>query len=138
MGNSRVDLCVDPAILSPSDIKNAKWVDHVKSAYTGLQSIVLSGDIHQSGLFTQRVKLPANIVINPHFHPDGSRMVTVISGTLYFAFGDKFDESKLKALPEGSFFTEPKDMPHFAITKDEVVLQIIGVGPVKKTQYLHH
>ena len=64
-------------------------------------------------------------------------MVTVISGTLYFAYGDKFDESKLKALPEGSYFTEPKDKSHFAITKDEVVLQVVGIGPVKKTQYLH-
>jgi len=132
-----IDLSVKPVGYSYADISSAKWVDHVTSAYKGLQSIVLSGDIHQAGLFTQRVKLPANIVINPHFHPDGARLVTVISGTLYFAYGDTFDESKLKAFPEGSYFTEPKDMPHFAITKDEVVLQTVGVGPVKKTQYLH-
>ncbi len=136
MGVDTVDLSVEPVKLSFSDIKNAMWTDHVKSVYKGLQSIVLSGDIHKSGLFTQRVKLPANIVIKPHFHPDGARMVTVISGTLYFAYGDKFDESKLKAFPEGSYFTEPKNLPHFAITKDEVVLQTIGIGPIKKTVYL--
>jgi len=57
-------------------------------------------------------------------------MVTVLSGTLYYAYGDKFDESKLKALPPGSFFTEPKDMPHYAMTKDEVViLQLNAIGP---------
>ncbi len=136
MGIEIIDLSVELTELSLSDIRNAKWVDHVKSAYKGLQSIVLSGDIHKAGLFTQRVKLPANIVINPHFHPDGSRMVTVISGTLYFSYGDKFDESKLKALPVGSYFTEPKDKSHFARTRGEVVLQIIGIGPVKKTVYL--
>ncbi len=138
MGIETIDLSVEPVELSLADIKNAKWVDHVKSAHKGLQSIVLSGDIHKAGLFTQRVKLPANIVINPHFHPDGSRIVTVISGTLYFAYGDTFDKSKLKALPEGSYFTEPKDKSHFAITRDEVVLQVVGIGPVKKTQYLHN
>jgi hypothetical protein len=53
----------------------------------------------------------------------------VLSGTLYFAFGDKFDESKLKPLPAGTFFVEPKDTPHFALTKGEVVLQLNAVGP---------
>ncbi|HHB52114.1 MAG TPA: hypothetical protein ENK75_03595 [Saprospiraceae bacterium] len=136
MENKIINLSVDPVEFSSAEIDNLKWTDHTASACKGLQSLVLSGDIHKAGLFTQRVRLSANCRINPHFHPDGARMVTVISGTLYFAYGDEFNATNLKALPEGSYFTEPKNEPHYAMTKDEVVLQVIGIGPVEKTQYL--
>ena len=47
----------------------------------------------------------------------------------------KFDESKLKALPPGSFYTEPPGRNHFAETGDEpVVVQITGFGP-SSTEY---
>ena len=43
---------------------------------------------------------------------------------------DEFDESKLKALPAGSFYTEPPNGNHFAMTKgDGVTLYITGTGP---------
>jgi hypothetical protein len=42
----------------------------------------------------------------------------------------KFDESKLEERPAGSFFTEPKGVRHFGMTKDEgVVLYFVGTGP---------
>ena len=37
----------------------------------------------------------------------------VLSGTLYFGVGTKWDDSKLKPYPTGTFFSEPKDTPHF-------------------------
>jgi mannose-6-phosphate isomerase-like protein (cupin superfamily) len=65
----------------------------------------------------------------PHTHPD-TRTYTVISGTWYVGFGTKFDESKLIALPAGSYYTEPAGVPHFVLIKDEgVVVQITGTGP---------
>ena len=46
------------------------------------------------------------------------------------ASAKKFDESKLEARPAGSFFTEPKGVRHFGMTKDEgVVLYFVGTGP---------
>jgi hypothetical protein len=46
------------------------------------------------------------------------------------AYGDQFDEGKLKALPAGSFYTEPPNANHFAMTKDDgVTLYITGTGP---------
>jgi hypothetical protein len=33
------------------------------------------------------------------------RIATVVSGTWRIGYGDKFDESKLKVLPSGSFYT---------------------------------
>lgn len=54
----------------------------------------------------------------------------MISGTLYVGFGDKFDQAHLKALPPGSFWTEPATLNHFLMTKDEpVFFQITGTGP---------
>jgi RNA polymerase sigma factor (sigma-70 family) len=45
-------------------------------------------------------------------------------------YGDHFDEAKLKALPPGSFYTEPPGQTHFAEAGDEpVVVQITGFGP---------
>ncbi len=40
------------------------------------------------------------------------------------------DQAGLKALPPGSFYTEPPRRMHFAETRDQaVVLQITGFGP---------
>ncbi|HEY0569873.1 MAG TPA: cupin domain-containing protein, partial [Xanthobacteraceae bacterium] len=58
------------------------------------------------------------------------RIVTVMSGTFYYAFGDTFDESKLQRLPAGTMFTEPGRQNHFAWAKDgEVILQLTAIGP---------
>jgi hypothetical protein len=60
----------------------------------------------------------------------------VISGTWHIGHGDGFDEAKLKALPAGSFYTEPPSQNHFAATGDEpVVVQITGFGP-SSTEYV--
>jgi hypothetical protein len=55
------------------------------------------------------------------------RIVTVMSGTLYMGYGDRFDESAMKALPAGSIWTEPSKQTHFVWTKDgEVIIQVVG------------
>ena len=46
------------------------------------------------------------------------------------------NSAKLKALPPGSFYTEPSNRSHFAETRDEaVIVQITGVGP-SSTRYI--
>jgi uncharacterized RmlC-like cupin family protein len=73
--------------------------------------------------------------IAAHSHRD-DRVATVISGTWRIGYGDKFDEASLKALPPGSFYTEPAGGTHFAATADEaVVVQITGFGP-SSTDYV--
>ena len=50
-------------------------------------------------------------------------------------YGEQFDESKMKALPAGSIFTEPAKQAHFVWAKDEeVTIQVIGHGPSASTQ----
>ena len=88
------------------------------------------GDTAKSGVYVQRVKFAPGFKIMPHWHPDEVRTIVVLSGTLYFSYGDHWDESKLKAFPAGSFFAEPPKAAHFAWAKDsEVILQITGIGP---------
>jgi quercetin dioxygenase-like cupin family protein len=108
----------------PSDLT---W--SANPAVHGLQTAVLLGDPKGPGVYVERVKMPAKLRLAPHWHLDQTRRVTVLSGTLYFAFGERFDESKLKPLPAGSFFIEPKGAAHYALTKDEVILQIDAAGP---------
>ena len=62
------------------------------------------------------------------------RTVAVLSGTLYFGVGEKWDESQFKAYPTGTFYSEPPKTPHFSWAKDgEVIIQITGVGASGKT-----
>jgi quercetin dioxygenase-like cupin family protein len=95
-----------------------------------LQIATLYGDPAKPGVFVQRIKFPAGLKLMPHYHPDSPRTVAVLSGTLYYALGEVWDESKLKALPAGTFFTEAPKAAHFAWAKDgEVVLQLTSIGP---------
>jgi len=103
------------------------------SAVAGIETVVLKGDPRTAGLYTILLRLSPNTKIEAHAHPD-DRVGTVISGTWYFGYGRVFDETQLKALPPGSFYTEPPNADHFAMTKSEgVVIQVTGVGPSATT-----
>src|SRR6266704_2812954 len=104
------------------------------SGVGGIQTVVLKGDPNETGVYTIMLRVPAHTQIAAHSHRD-DRVATVVSGTWHIGYGDKFDESKLKALPPGSFYTEPPGQNHFAETGDEpVVVQITGFGP-SSTEY---
>ena len=99
------------------------------SNLSAVQVIVIHGDPSKPGLYTILLKVAAHTKIPAHLHPD-ERMGTVISGTWYFGYGDKFDESKLKKLPVGSIYSEVTNQNHFAMTGDEpVIVEITGYGP---------
>ncbi len=94
----------------------------------GLEITELVGSRSQPGPFVERLKFPPNFTHYPHFHPD-DRSYVVISGTLYVGYGERLDPAKLKALPAGSFHTEPAKMPHFLVTKGEgAIIQVTGTG----------
>src|SRR5260370_37771974 len=105
------------------------------SGVGGIQTVILKGNPDQAGLYTIMLRVPAHTRIASHSHRD-DRVATVISGTWHIGYGDKFDEAKLKALPPGSFYTEPPSRNHFAETGDEaVVVQVTGFGP-SSTEYV--
>jgi len=106
------------------------------SGVAGIQTIVLKGDPDQAGAYTIMLRVPAHTRIAAHSHRD-DRVATVVSGTWRLGYGEKFDESKLKALPPGSFYTEPPGQAHFAETAEEAVeVQITGFGP-SSTDYVN-
>jgi len=105
------------------------------SGVSGIQTVVLKGDPNETGVYTIMLRVPPNTQIAAHSHKD-YRVATVISGTWRIGYGDRFDESKLKPLSSGSFYTEPPGQNHFAETADEpVVVQITGFGP-SSTEYV--
>ena len=77
----------------------------------------------------RRVRLARQVFVRlegpPHWHPDEVRTVVVLSGTLFFGSGNKWDESKFIAYPAGTFYSEPSKAPHFSWAKGgEVIIQI--------------
>lgn len=121
--------------LTPSEIP---WSQNVANRpgsgmEPGLDTVYAAGDGTKHKLYSIVFKIPAHTSIQPHSHPD-DRSCFVLSGTWYFAYGSKRDESKLKALPPGSSYTEPAHMIHFAGTKDEsALLECTAVGPTGTT-----
>jgi quercetin dioxygenase-like cupin family protein len=79
----------------------------------GPQTALLFGDPTKPGVFVTRVKFSPGWKDMPHWHPDEVRTVAVLSGTFYFAAGDKWDESKFKPYPAGTFYSEPPRSPHY-------------------------
>jgi hypothetical protein len=98
----------------------------------GLERAAMIGSDTAPGPYLYRTKFPPNFKLEAHGHPD-ERRYTIVSGTWYIGWGKKFDESKLIALPAGSFYTEPANIPHFVATKgDGAVIEISGTGPSKQ------
>jgi quercetin dioxygenase-like cupin family protein len=110
----------------PSDMR---WVESTR--VVGMKNAALLGDSNKPGLFVYRTLFPAGFKVPPHAHLE-NRTVTVISGTLYVGNGEVFDETKIRALPAGSFYTEPDGLNHFVWAKDgDVVIQVQGMGPAR-------
>ena len=100
-----------------------------------IRTTVLSGDPTKAGPDTIEIRVPAHTEIAAHRHRD-DRSAVVVSGTWYFGYGSNADAARTKAMGSGSFYTEPRDMPHFAETRDDAaVVYITGVGPTD-TRYV--
>ncbi len=112
------------AVMSP----DIKWMD-APSIGPGAKTAVIDGDPKATGPFVMRLKLPPKTRIKVHTHP-ADENVTILSGSLRFAPGDKFDTKAAKTFGPGSYFSIAKGKPMFAYTTDkETVLQLHGTGP---------
>lgn len=123
--------------LTPPDISTKSSADRVAgtSGVAGIVTTVLAGDPSKAGPYTIALQVPAHVVIAAHTHRD-ARSAVVISGTWWFGYGPANTPDRLKALPPGSFYTEPAGQPHFARTGDTpVVVYISGIGP-SDTRYV--
>jgi quercetin dioxygenase-like cupin family protein len=105
------------------------------SGVVGIRTTVLHGDPTKAGPYTIEIRVPPNTRIAAHGHRD-SRTAVVVAGAWYFGYGRKADEALVKALPPGSFYSEPAGVDHFAMTKGEgASVYIFGFGPTS-TDYV--
>ena len=113
---------LEPSRLNATDLQ---WV----VLPNGISRAYVVGDEKKAGVYAYFAKLPGNSKTQPHWHPD-ERVVTVISGTVRFGYGERFDEAAMKDVTVGGFWTEPAKQPHFAWVKDgEAVVYVVGFGP---------
>ena len=110
---------------TPADFQ---WVDAPRSMPTGAKIQVLEGNPTRTGLFTMRIKLPAQTTLMPHSHPQDER-ITVLSGAAYVGFGDKLDLKLAKQYAAGSYYVTPAKLRHYVYFGEETVVQFTGMGP---------
>jgi hypothetical protein len=113
------------AVFRPGEMQ---WQETYGMLPKGAKMAVLEGDPTQEGIFTVRLSAPDGYRIAPHWHP-AFEHVTVISGTFLIGMGEKWDDSKLEAVPAGGFTYMGPNMRHFAGVKGETVIQVHAMGP---------
>jgi len=122
--DSMMSTGMKPIIFTPSTVK---W-EAGTGEFKGLTVAWLSGDPTKAGAWTVRLKAPAGAKFPVHYHND-TEVVTIISGTFSAAIGDKYDASKLVALPAGSYVVIPAGVKHFAMAKTDCIVQLSGTKP---------
>jgi putative intracellular protease/amidase len=91
---------------------------------------VVVGHPSAAGPYTIRVRVPNDVKLMPHRHPE-DRVYTVMSGVFYIGLGDHFDPDKLQAYPPGSVIVLPGNTSHFHWARSgEYVTQITANGPL--------
>ena len=100
----------------------------------GLVSTPVYGSQSAEGFYVLRNRFGPGQTSRPHFH-DHDRWVTVIKGTWWTDEGDVFRPDKMIPIHQGGFMYHPANYHHYDGAKDEeVIVQIMGMGPVKTTQ----
>src|SRR5438128_295675 len=94
----------------------------------GMKIAVIQGKPDSAGLYTLRLSFPDGYRFPPHWHPMAEHL-TVLSGTLQLAMGERADESKLKAYAPGDFLFMPARKAHFGGARGFTVVQLHGQGP---------
>jgi quercetin dioxygenase-like cupin family protein len=90
---------------------------------------ILSGDPEKPGEpFVMRIRELPGTIIPLHSHPVDEN-ITVVQGTWYFAVGDTWDKSALKALHAGDYAYAPKGSTMFGACPDGAIVQVHGIGP---------
>ena len=107
--------------------------DEVKAAG---RSVTIVGDSSKPGIYVQRITWAPNTGSRPHYHNE-ARYITVLKGTWYVATGpaaDTYNPSAMTPVKAGTFIYEPPNGHHYDMAKDEeVIVEIIGMGPVSTT-----
>jgi len=103
----------------------------------GSRTINIIGNPSEPGLYVIRITFPPGAGSRPHYHST-ARYITVIKGTWWVSSGpesDIYDPDNMQSIPAGTFVYQPPNGHHYDMAKDEeVIVQIMGMGPVVTTQ----
>lgn len=99
------------------------------------RSKVIVGNPAEAGIYVLRIEFGPNVTSPPHYH-DQDRFITVISGEWGFGRGPSGDCAETVPMRAGAFVMHPKGAVHYdgSCNGEPVVVQIIGMGPVKTTR----
>lgn len=99
----------------------------------GPSQAIIFGDPSKPGVYVVRNRFPPGTHSNPHFHSQ-DRHATVIKGVWWTGVGEKLDFNAAVPLKEGAYMLHPANGVHWDGAGDEeVIVQIIGIGPVATT-----
>ena len=97
-------------------------------------SVAVFGEQSKAGFYIYRNRFGPGQTSRPHFH-DQDRWVTVIKGTWWTAEGDVFRADQMVPIKPGGVMFHPAGLHHYDGAKEEeLIVQIMGMGPVKTTQ----
>jgi hypothetical protein len=98
----------------------------------GATFVVIAGDPSAKGILVVRMILPPTYRIPAHDHPTDEG-VTVISGVLYVAMGNKLDTGEGGKLGMDGFAVPPARMILYARTAGKTVVQVEAKAPFGMT-----
>ena len=82
--------------------------------------------------FVIRIHNDAGYLVLPHYHLIDEN-ITVVEGSWALGTGKRFDKSGLEPMEVGTFGIAPRNMPHFAQSRTETIVQVHGQGPFAMT-----
>lgn len=111
-------------------------IEWAETIYPGTEIATIFGDPTKPGqMYAIRFKLPAGYIVPPHTHTQDEYM-TVISGSLNVGIGKEIDKDSTIYLPEGGAVGIPGNVPHYAWTTEEMIMQVHAMGP-RDTCFVH-
>ena len=97
--------------------------------------VAVLGDQAKPGRYVFRNRFGPGQTSRPHFH-DQDRYITVIKGPWCTGEGDVFRRETMVPIKTGGFMYHPAGYHHYdgSCGGEEVIVQIMGMGPVHTTQ----
>ncbi len=105
-----------------------QWEKNKAMPY-GMRIMYLYGDPSKPGPYVYRIRVPTGYKIPPVKYPD-DRVTTILKGIMWNAEGERYDPMKMQELGAGTMFVTPANTPHFQWARTELILQVVGFGPV--------
>ncbi|HEY7758570.1 MAG TPA: cupin domain-containing protein [Burkholderiales bacterium] len=128
-------ICVIPSYAadkySVTPASELQWAD-TGPQFPNTHVVILNGDPGKKNVVALRWRCPSNYKFLPHTHP-GTERVTVLSGTILLAIGEKYESAKLTEVGAGGYFVIPAKAPHYGECVEETVLEIHTPGPLGTT-----